>query len=145
MPYQSTPSALCSDQATQRAPGLPPTPINLSTTPCAVQKIRIFDTRDRAKPQLAVDAHAADVNVVSWNRLTTFMLASGSDDKSLRVWDLRALDSHVAAFSHHAKPITSIEWCPHESSMLATTSEVPPRSRRAPIHVALPPSMCNNQ
>lgn len=93
---------------------------------CAVQKIRIFDTRDRSKPQLAVEAHAADVNVLSWNRLTTFMLASGSDDCSLRVWDLRSLDSHVAAFSHHAKPVTSIEWCPHESSMLATASEVCP-------------------
>ena len=97
---------------------------------CAcMQKIRIFDTRDRAKPQLTVDAHAADVNVISWNRLTSFMLASGSDDCSLRVWDLRALENHVAAFSHHAKAITSVEWCPHESSMLATTSEVRQRQR----------------
>eukprot|EP01025_Chloroclados_australasicus_P064493 TRINITY_DN8627_c0_g1_i2.p3 TRINITY_DN8627_c0_g1~~TRINITY_DN8627_c0_g1_i2.p3 ORF type:complete len:147 (+),score=22.22 TRINITY_DN8627_c0_g1_i2:28-441(+) len=51
------------------------------------------------------------------------MLASGGDDSCMRVWDLRALSSHVASFNFHRGPITGIEWCPQESSMLATTSE----------------------
>lgn len=39
---------------------------------------------------LTVNAHDADVNVLSWNRQTTFMMASGADDGSLRAWDLRS-------------------------------------------------------
>jgi ribosome assembly protein RRB1 len=89
-----------------------------------MQNLRIFDTRDRSKAQIAVEAHTADVNVLSWNALTSYMLASGGDDGFLRVWDLRALDSYVASFSFHKKPICGVEWCPHESSMLATCSEV---------------------
>ena len=48
-------------------------------------------------------AHASDVNVISWNRGTTYMLASGGDDGALRVWDLRtfAAGAPVANFAYH--------------------------------------------
>lgn len=93
--------------------------------------VRIYDTRDRSKAQLAIAAHDADVNVISWNALTSYMLASGGDDGALRIWDLRALPTYVANFTFHKQPITSVEWCPQESSMLATCSEVrePPSCR----------------
>ncbi len=50
--------------------------------------------------------------------------ASGGDDGALRVWDLRAFaaGSAVANFEYHRGPVTAVEWCPFESSMLATTS-----------------------
>lgn len=86
--------------------------------------VRIYDTRDRSKAQLVIAAHDADVNVISWNALTSYMLASGGDDGALRIWDLRALPTYVANFTFHKQPITSVEWCPQESSMLATCSEV---------------------
>lgn len=49
--------------------------------------------------------------------------ASGGDDGALRVWDLRAFKegAAVASFSYHRGPVTSVEWCPYEPSMLATT------------------------
>ena len=89
-----------------------------------MQNLRIYDTRDRNKAQITVEAHTADVNVLSWNTLTSYMLATGGDDGMMRVWDLRSLDSYVASFNYHKKPICGIEWCPHESSMLSTCSEV---------------------
>ena len=54
-------------------------------------------------PTRQVAAHEADVNVISWNRLAAFMLASGGDDGALRVWDLRnfAAGEHVASFAYH--------------------------------------------
>lgn len=86
--------------------------------------VRIWDTREKSKPMISVAAHDADVNVISWNRMVTYMLASGCDDGSLKVWDLRAFaaDGQVAKFSYHRGPITSVEWSPYEGSMLASTS-----------------------
>ena len=53
------------------------------------------------------------------------MLASGDDHGVLRIWDLRnfAQGDSVAEFHFHKKSITSVEWCPHESSMIATSSD----------------------
>lgn len=108
----------------------------------ADRTIRVWDTRERARPMLtAADAHATDVNVVSWNGSVTYMLASGADDGSLRVWDLRTFASasaappaagaaeggaggvaHVAQLAFHRSHVTSVEWCPYEGSMLASCS-----------------------
>lgn len=53
-----------------------------------------------------------------------YMMASGADDGSFRIWDLRAFTqgSHVSHFGFHRAAVTSIEWCPYEGSMLATCS-----------------------
>ena len=99
---------------------------------CSVDKtIRIWDTREKSKAMITVeDAHTADINVISWNRSTQYMLASGGDDGALKVWDLRAFSAQqtgvdgpkpVADFVYHRKPVTSVEWCPNEASMLLTT------------------------
>jgi WD40 repeat protein len=40
-----------------------------------------------------LQAHDSDVNVISWNRLVAYMLASGSDDGGLKIWDLRSFTS----------------------------------------------------
>jgi ribosome assembly protein RRB1 len=35
------------------------------------------------------DAHESDVNVISWNRSSTYLLISGGDEGGIKVWDLR--------------------------------------------------------
>ena len=101
------------------------------------QSLRVWDVRDRKSAKITVNrAHDADVNVISWNRLAAYMLASGGDDGALKIWDLRMLSQGgggggggggdagaqpVADFRYQTQPITSVEWCPYESSMLAST------------------------
>ncbi|XP_031107406.1 glutamate-rich WD repeat-containing protein 1 [Ipomoea triloba] len=93
---------------------------------CSVDKnIAIWDIRIGKSPAASIKAHNADVNVISWNRLASCMLASGSDDGTFSIRDLRLLkegDAVVAHFEYHKHPITSIEWSPHEASTLAVTS-----------------------
>lgn len=39
----------------------------------------------RSGPQITVEAHNDDVNVISWNKSVSYLLASGCDDGSFKV------------------------------------------------------------
>lgn len=102
---------------------------------CSVdQTVRIWDVRcDPRRPVISAHCHESDVNVISWNRNVSYLLASGADDGSFKTWDLRnftdmkaggfesTLSTPVATFKWHIAPITSIEWHPSESSVLAVS------------------------
>lgn len=102
---------------------------------CSVdQTVRIWDVRcDPRRPVLSAHCHESDVNVISWNKNVSYLLASGADDGSFKTWDLRnfsdmksngfesTLSTPVATFKWHIAPITSIEWHPSESSVLAVS------------------------
>ncbi|KPJ04811.1 putative histone-binding protein Caf1 [Papilio xuthus] len=57
------------------------------------QKLMIWDTRcnNTSKPSHTVDAHTAEVNCLSLNPYSEFILATGSADKTVALWDLRNL------------------------------------------------------
>ncbi|PKI85954.1 Ribosome assembly protein rrb1 [Malassezia vespertilionis] len=92
----------------------------------ADQSIRIWDVRVKShRSSLAIDsAHDQDVNVISWNHGTQYLLLSGGDDGALKVWDMRNFKSGnkpspVAQFNWHQGPIYSVEWNPNEDSTFA--------------------------
>ena len=51
--------------------------------------VRVFDTRAPNRSMIRHQIHDTDVNVLSWNRLVSNLLATGSDDGVMSVWDLR--------------------------------------------------------
>ncbi|KAI5121144.1 hypothetical protein M0805_007142 [Coniferiporia weirii] len=93
----------------------------------ADRSIRIWDIRVKGrKNALAVTpAHESDVNVISWNKGTSYLLLSGGDEGGIKTWDLRnfsnASPSPVASFTWHKAPITAIEWHPSEDSIFAAS------------------------
>ena len=104
------------------------------------QTIRIWDTRTKSKPQLSIHAHDSDVNVISWNKTVDYLLASGSDSGVFSIWDLRTWPSAppassssstdklrkpspAASFNWHQSPITSIQFHPTDSSVLAVSGQ----------------------
>jgi len=96
--------------------------------------VRIYDTRCSGRPMLSTDVtegSGVDVNVIAWNGLVSNLLASGADDGTFSVWDLRNFQSSasssspppLARFTAHKKPITSLEWHPTDESMIAVSDE----------------------
>jgi ribosome assembly protein RRB1 len=164
-----------------------PTEATVFSSASSDRSVRIWDIRDNSKAQIQVDAHSEDVNVISWNRNVSYLLASGCDDGSfkvrllcdafvwcvdsicmslfshlrvcipstthysdcfsnytmfyiyyflstcvvaapfppLQVWDLRSIRkgcTPLAHFTYHKAPVTSIEWAPHDESVIALCS-----------------------
>lgn len=57
----------------------------------ADQSVQVWDVRSKGRRSVAgIDkAHDTDVNVISWNRRTSYLLLSGGDEGGIKVWDLR--------------------------------------------------------
>ncbi|GMG20097.1 unnamed protein product [Ambrosiozyma monospora] len=91
--------------------------------------VRIWDTRSKKhKPAISVKASNSDVNVLSWSGKIDHLLASGHDDGSWGVWDLRnfapnSQPSPVVSYDFHKSPITSIAFNPLDESIVAVSSE----------------------
>ena len=88
--------------------------------------IRFWDVRQNSKnpPKIIKDAHSSDVNVISWNTIRNHLFASGGDDNTFKVWDLRYLtDPPITEIKWHTGPINSIMWDPYDESQLAVCSE----------------------
>jgi len=96
----------------------------------ADHSIQIWDVRTKGRKSVAgiISAHDSDVNVISWNRVTSYLLISGGDEGAIKTWDLRNVKktgsenidpSPVASFTWHKAPITSVEWHPTEESIFA--------------------------
>ncbi|KAH9273214.1 hypothetical protein BASA83_004503 [Batrachochytrium salamandrivorans] len=106
-----------------------PSQSNVFASSSSDRTIRIWDARDKRKPQLTMTAHNSDVNVISWNRTLSsgHVLASGADSGEFSIWDLRTWPTSkgkpvpLASFKWHQEPITSIDWHPTESSVLAAS------------------------
>eukprot|EP01041_Mallomonas_annulata_P004460 gene4459-8883_t len=95
---------------------------------CSADKsVRIWDTRAKSPQISLMDLHSQDINVISWNKHVSYLLASGSDDGSFKVWDLRSVGgggvpAPLANFNYHKEAVTSIEWAAHDESVLCVSS-----------------------
>jgi WD40 repeat protein len=58
--------------------------------------LQIVDMRAQSykKSQLKINAHDKDVNVCDWNKRATNLIVTGSDDCTVKVWDLRMLKNN---------------------------------------------------
>uniref|UniRef100_A0A8C5VEN1 Histone-binding protein RBBP4-like N-terminal domain-containing protein n=1 Tax=Microcebus murinus TaxID=30608 RepID=A0A8C5VEN1_MICMU len=83
----------------------------------------LFDTRSNntSKPSHSVDAHIAEVNCLSFNPYGEFILATGSIDKTVALWDLRNLKLKLHSFESHKDEIFQVQWSPHNETILASS------------------------
>lgn len=66
----------------------------------------IWDTRHDSKaPIYAVDAHTAEVNSLAFSPFGEFIIATGSADKTVALWDLRNLKAALHSFEAHTDEV----------------------------------------
>jgi len=69
-----------------------------------------WDTRssNTTKASHSVDAHNAEVNCLSFNPYSEYILATGSADRTVALWDLRNLRLKLHSFESHKDEIFQV-------------------------------------
>lgn len=85
--------------------------------------LMIWDTRvaQTDKPRHIVNAHNGEVNCLSFNPFCEFILATGSADQTVALWDLRNLKAKLHALEGHTDEIFQVQWSPHHETILASS------------------------
>jgi len=86
------------------------------------KKLLVWDIRQDSKdPIYKVDAHKSDVNCLSFNPYAEFILATGSSDNTVGLWDLRNLNMKLHSFENHTNPVYTLQWAPFNETILASS------------------------
>lgn len=87
--------------------------------------LQILDIRSPSTTTSAIqadDGHQDAINALSFNPVSEYVLATGSADKTIGIWDLRNLKAKVHALVGHSDSVTSLSWHPFEETILGSSS-----------------------
>eukprot|EP00967_Tisochrysis_lutea_P049893 scaffold61257_cov34-Tisochrysis_lutea.AAC.2 len=70
----------------------------------------IWDTRDSStsKPKHSIDAHSKEINCLAFNPFCEYLLATGSADKTVALWDLRSMKSKLHSCEGHSEDVYQV-------------------------------------
>lgn len=92
-------------------------------------RLLLWDTRTPQKPAGIINDgpsnksaghHTANINCVSFNQLSANLLASGSSDRLVNLWDLRRMHAPIHALQGHQDEIFSVSFSPFSQDILAS-------------------------
>ncbi|KAG6966529.1 hypothetical protein JG687_00004795, partial [Phytophthora cactorum] len=88
------------------------------------KKLLIWDMRSESydKPAATVLAHSAEVNCLAFSPSNEYLVATGSSDKQIKLWDLRNLKTKLHSLEGHTDEIYQIQWSPHHDGVLGSCS-----------------------
>jgi len=87
--------------------------------------LQILDLRAATNERAArktENAHTDAINSVSFNPGSEYILATGSADKTIGIWDLRNLAVKLHSCDAHTDVVTQVDWHPTERAVLASSS-----------------------
>ena len=67
-------------------------------------------------------AHTDAVNCLAFHPKYESLLATGSADKSIGIWDLRNFDDKLNSLQNHKDQVMNLQWHPHDPAILASSS-----------------------
>ncbi|KAI9997692.1 hypothetical protein PInf_001623 [Phytophthora infestans] len=88
------------------------------------KKLLIWDLRSEShdKPAATVFAHSAEVNCLAFSPSNEYLVATGSSDKQINLWDLRNLMTKLHSLEGHTDEVYQIQWSPHHDGVLGSCS-----------------------
>jgi histone-binding protein RBBP4 len=86
------------------------------------KKLCIWDLRESPGTiaSAVFDAHANDINCMSFNHHDEFLLATGSSDGLVKLWDMRKISHAIHSLEGHTKEVFQLDWAPFNGSILAS-------------------------
>mmetsp|Transcript_21658 Transcript_21658/g.52885 ORF Transcript_21658/g.52885 Transcript_21658/m.52885 type:complete len:433 (+) Transcript_21658:41-1339(+) len=87
------------------------------------KKLNVWDTRrETTKPVTSIEAHKREVNCLAFNPFAEFLLATGSADRTVAMWDLRNLGRKLHSFENHGDDVLQVSWSPMKENILASAA-----------------------
>lgn len=87
--------------------------------------LQIIDVRQAQRDSSAVmndHAHDAAVRALAFNPASEYILATGSEDETIGVWDLRNLTTKMHTLEGHKGNVVTLAWHPTETAVLGSAS-----------------------
>ncbi|CAF1767668.1 unnamed protein product [Brassica oleracea] len=86
------------------------------------QYLHIWDLRSPSpsRPVKSVEAHSMEVNCLAFNPVNEWIVATGSTDKTVKLFDLRMLNSALHTFDSHKEEVFQVGWNPNNETILAS-------------------------
>lgn len=87
------------------------------------RKLIIWDIRKEgeAANDKSVEAHSAEVNCLAFNPFNEHVLATGSADKTVALWDMRNLSKKLYLLDSHTEEVSQVGWSPHHETILSSS------------------------
>uniref|UniRef100_A0A804U6G4 Histone-binding protein MSI1 n=1 Tax=Zea mays TaxID=4577 RepID=A0A804U6G4_MAIZE len=82
----------------------------------------IWDLRSPspARPVQSVVAHQGEVNCLAFNPFNEWVVATGSTDKTVKLFDLRKIHTSLHTFDCHKEEVFQVGWSPKNEPILAS-------------------------
>ncbi|PPS08226.1 hypothetical protein GOBAR_AA12433 [Gossypium barbadense] len=86
------------------------------------QYLLIWDLRTPSvtKPIQSVVAHQSEVNCLAFNPFNEWVVATGSTDKTVKLFDLRKISTALHTFDSHKEEVFQVGWNPKNETILAS-------------------------
>lgn len=81
--------------------------------------VKIWDVR-QALPSLSFRAHPCEVLTADWCKYNDCIIATGSVDKTIKVWDVRMTQRELTTLMGHTYAVRRVLFSPHAPTVVAS-------------------------